>query len=54
MNYKKCWDKLKDKLNEDKRKSLSDKDGWVTVMTVDIMLSLLAKIEREVQDEEQR
>lgn len=54
MNYKKCWEKLKYKLKEIKYKSISDKDGWVTILTADTILSLLEKIEREVQNEEQR
>lgn len=54
MNYEKCWEKLKYKLKEIRFKSQSDKDGWVSIITADTMLSLLQKIEREVQDEEQR
>lgn len=54
MDYKKCWIKLIIKLSDIKAQSVKEENGWINIITADTLLELMTKIEREVQDEEQR
>ena len=54
MDYEKCWLKLKDVLYTKYKDELKEQDGWTVVLTAKIMLELMTKIEREVQDNDQQ
>ena len=50
MDYEKCWLKLKDVLYAKYKDDLKEQNDWTIVLTAKVMLELMTKIEREVQD----
>lgn len=51
MDYKLCWEKLKDKLLNKLQEAKAIKDGWTIVLTAKIILEMMNEIEKEVQDD---
>ena len=54
MNYKKCWEKLNNRIDNALYKAKKNNTDWVSIYTLDMIKNLLQEIESEVQNEEQR
>lgn len=53
MDYEKCWNRLKGRLEKDIEKSESANTDWITVITVKALYDMMLDIERKVRENEQ-
>ena len=49
MDYEKCWNILNARLKEHERKAKQDPNGWITLLTTQVILEMMSDIEKEVQ-----
>ena len=50
MDYKKCWNKLKDKMTDIITEADEEEDSWIRCYTADVLLTIMEEIEKEVQE----
>ena len=50
MDYELCWNILNTRLKEHERKAKKDPNGWVTLLTTQVILEMMSDIEKEVRD----
>lgn len=50
MDYEKCWNRLKGRLEKDIEKSESANTDWITVITVKALYDMMLDIERKVRE----
>ena len=50
MDYEKCWNRLKGRLEKDLQKSDTANTDWTTVITLQALYDMMLDIERKVRE----
>ena len=52
MDYEKCWNRLKSRIERDIQKSETANADWISIMTIKALYDMMIDIERKVRDNE--